>query len=56
MSFSIRLSVIKLSEIAGTVGATCQTVRTWRERFAKNQLGGLNHKPIEMATTGLKRS
>jgi transposase len=32
-------------EIADGVGATCQTVRTWRERFAKHRLDGLDDEP-----------
>ena len=43
-------------EIAEAVGASRQTVRTWRERFAKYRLRGLHDEPIKMATAGLKRS
>jgi transposase len=32
-------------EIADTVGVTRQTVRTWRERFAKHRLDGLDDEP-----------
>jgi transposase len=32
-------------EIADAVGVTRQTVRTWRERFAKHRLDGLNDEP-----------
>jgi transposase len=32
-------------EIADAVGATRQTVRTWRERFAKHRLDGLDDEP-----------
>jgi transposase len=32
-------------QIAGKVGATRQTVRTWRERFAKHRLDGLCDEP-----------
>jgi transposase len=32
-------------EIADAVGATRQTVRTWRERFAKYRLDGLDDEP-----------
>jgi len=32
-------------EIAKTVGASRQTVRTWRERFAKHRLDGLDDEP-----------
>jgi len=43
-------------EIAEAVGASRQTVRTWRERFAKYRLRGLHDEPIKMATAGLQRS
>lgn len=33
------------SEIADAVGATRQTVRTWRNRFAKRRLDGLDDEP-----------
>ena len=33
------------SEIADVVGVTRQTVRTWRERFAKHRLDGLDDEP-----------
>jgi transposase len=32
-------------EIAAAVGVTRQTVRTWRERFARHRLDGLNDEP-----------
>ena len=32
-------------EIADAVGVTRQTVRTWRERFAKHRLDGLDDEP-----------
>ena len=32
-------------EIAAAVGVTRQTVRTWRERFAKHRLDGLDDEP-----------
>lgn len=32
-------------EIAGAVGVTRQTVRTWRERFAEHRLDGLDDEP-----------
>jgi transposase len=32
-------------EIAGAVGVTRQTVRTWRERFARQRLEGLDDEP-----------
>jgi transposase len=32
-------------EIAATVGVTRQTVRTWRERFARHRLDGLSDEP-----------
>ena len=32
-------------EIASAVGVTRQTVRTWRERFAKHRLDGLHDEP-----------
>lgn len=32
-------------EIAAAVGVTQQTVRTWRERFAKHRLDGLDDEP-----------
>ena len=32
-------------EIADVVGVTRQTVRTWRERFAKHRLDGLDDEP-----------
>ena len=33
------------SEIADTVGVTRQTVRVWRERFARHRLDGLGDEP-----------
>ena len=32
-------------EIAGVVGVTRQTVRTWRDRFAKHRLNGIDDEP-----------